>query len=133
MSTIAARISSASTRVKVGTAAVAVVAAATITPAIAEASPAFAPVAQSIGSSVTSELSSLPAVPTGLNAAVDTAGAAAVGAISDFNPIQFIWTNIVQPIAGWFYQVGEFVVGLAATALNEFARIFRVGPYGTAG
>ncbi|WP_157516772.1 hypothetical protein [Mycobacterium sp. MS1601] len=127
MSTIATRLNSVTTKVKVGTAAVALVGAATLTPAIAEAtpSPMYAPVAQTIGSVV--DLSSVPlVVGGGLNAGVDFDGA-----IADFNPFEFIFTNIVQPIAGWFYSASEFFVGLASQALNEFAKIFRVGPYGT--
>jgi hypothetical protein len=113
MSTIAARISSASTRVKVGTAAVAVVAAATVTPAIAQATPGFAPVTQSVGSSIV-ELSSLPVVPTGLNAVDAGSSAAAVAPAPVVNAIAFV-AGIPLTLLSWagdtFYTVGNFLGG----------------------
>jgi hypothetical protein len=83
MSTIAAKFSTATTRVKVGTAVVAFAAATTLTPAIAEATPGFAPIAQSVGSS-TVDLSTLPVLPTGLNAVIeaDASATAVAGPIS---------------------------------------------------
>jgi len=80
MSTIATKLNSVTTKVKVGTAAVALVGAATLTPAIADATPVNFTVAQSAGASA-ADLSSLPWLPTGLNATVD-AGASAVGPVS---------------------------------------------------
>ena len=77
MSTIATKLNSVTTKVKVGTAAVALVGAATLTPAIADATPVNFTIAQSAGASA-SELSSLPFIPTGLNATVDANAAGPV-------------------------------------------------------
>lgn len=113
MSTIAARISSASTKVKVGTAAVAVVAAAAVTPAVAQANPVFAPVTQSVGSSIV-ELSSLPVVPTGLNAVDAGASASAAAPAPIVNAIAFI-ASVPVTLLSWagdtFYTVGNFLGG----------------------
>jgi hypothetical protein len=80
MSTIAEKYSSASTKFKVGMGVVALAGAATLTPVVAQATPVNFTVAQSAGASI-SELSSLPLLPTGLNATVD-AGSSAVGPVS---------------------------------------------------
>lgn len=118
MSTIAAKFSTASTQFKVGASAAALVAAATLTPAVAQATPSFAPVAESTGAAF-GAISDFTALSPELNYLGSSAAA-----ITDFNPFAFIFTNFIQPIAGWFYNVAEF-------ALNTFAMIFRVGPYAT--
>lgn len=108
MSTIAAKFSSATTKVKVGTAAVALVGAATLTPAVAQATPSFAPIAQAVGSSSIEFASPsgliLDYAEAGTNAAapVVASGLAAVVAI----PLQLLsWAGDT------FYTIGNVLGG----------------------
>lgn len=119
MSTIAAKFSTASTQFKVGASAAALVAAATLTPAVAQATPSIAPVVAESTGAAFGAISDFTALSPELNYLGSSAAA-----ITDFNPFAFIFTNFIQPIAGWFYNIGEW-------ALNTFAMIFRVGPYAT--
>lgn len=137
-----AKFSNVGTKLQVGTAAVALVAAAVITPAVAEAKPAIAPVSNADTYSV----SDLTLLPGGLSSrdngsaavagAAAGAGAAARVGVNAFNPIVIIGGTIqavVHAIATLVYNGSQFVIKGLQWVANEFARVFRVGPYSQVG
>ena len=108
MSTIAAKFSSATTKVKVGTAAVALVGAATLTPAVAQATPSFAPVTQSVGSSLVEF-----AEPSGLLLGYADAGTNAVSPIiaTGLAAVVAIPLQLLSWAGDTFYTIGNILGG----------------------